>query len=529
MRQDLSVRRQGRIRLGFAARPPSSACRGARGLRRRDMRRLIRSSPATSRRAIRSRSRMRRRRSTCSRRAAGRWTLGRSPTSEPSPSATAPSARARIVDSDPRDRRVRRPRGRGNPARARGRRRRRPDRRFPLRAEPARRRAADPRRLHGAEGERRDPVRKLAGGPRLRVLARRAGRTSPTPISAAPPRRFSPRRSTIRATSFSRGRSVPPTSPCARGRSRRPQRQGSGHGLEDRSRPDRRERANAPQSSLAGVRPAVVQIDPVPRISIQAFCESVEASAVVAAAAADRRMAKAQVKQNMGGAAAALEAYRNAATPNVIVLEAPADPSALIDQLDQLAQQCDPGTKVVVLGRANDVALYRQLIARGVSEYLVAAVRGRGLRPGDLPAFPRARARSRSAASSPWSAPRAASARRPWRTTSPGRSPRVADKATIVADFDLAFGTAGLDYNQDPPQSVADAVFAPERVDAVFVDRLLSKCGDNLSLLAAPATLDRVLDFSEPPSTRSSTRCALRPPGSWSTCRTSGPDGRAAR
>ena len=249
--------------------------------------------------------------------------------------------------------------------------------------------------------------------------------------------------------------------------------------------------------SLAVARvPAVLQIDPVPRISIQAFCESVEASAVVAEAAADRRMAKAQVKQNMGGAAAALEAYRNAATPNVIVLEASADPSTLIGQLDQLAQQCDSGTKVVVLGRANDVALYRQLIARGVSEYLVPPFevvdfvqaisqlfRAPGAKPlGRIVAVVGAKGgvgASTVAHNLAWSLA------------------SVAEKATIVADFDIAFGTAGLDYNQDPPQSVADAVFAPERVDAVFVDRLLSKCGDNLSLLAAPATLDRVLDFSE--------------------------------
>jgi pilus assembly protein CpaE len=71
------------------------------------------------------------------------------------------------------------------------------------------------------------------------------------------------------------------------------------------------------------------------------------------------------------------------------------------------------------------------------------------------------------------------------------------EMATIVADFDLGFGTAGLDYNQDPPQGVAEAVFAPERVDATLIDRLLSKCGDNLHLLAAPATLDRLYDFSE--------------------------------
>ncbi len=67
---------------------------------------------------------------------------------------------------------------------------------------------------------------------------------------------------------------------------------------------------------------------------------------------------------------------------------------------------------------------------------------------------------------------------------------------TVVTDLDLGFGTAGLDYNQDPPQGIADAVFSPDRVDTAFVDRLLSKCTDHLSLLAAPATLDRVYDFA---------------------------------
>jgi pilus assembly protein CpaE len=67
---------------------------------------------------------------------------------------------------------------------------------------------------------------------------------------------------------------------------------------------------------------------------------------------------------------------------------------------------------------------------------------------------------------------------------------------TVVVDLDLGFGTAGLDYNQDPPQGVADAVFSPDRVDNAFIDRLLSKCTDHLSLLAAPATLDRVYDFA---------------------------------
>ena len=66
---------------------------------------------------------------------------------------------------------------------------------------------------------------------------------------------------------------------------------------------------------------------------------------------------------------------------------------------------------------------------------------------------------------------------------------------SVVIDLDLAFGTASLDYNQDPVQGIANAVFQPERPDTAFMERLLAKCTDRLSLLAAPATLDQVYDF----------------------------------
>jgi pilus assembly protein CpaE len=241
---------------------------------------------------------------------------------------------------------------------------------------------------------------------------------------------------------------------------------------------------------------ALAQIDPVPRVSIQAFCESPDIAAVISAAISDRRMAKAHVKQNMGGAPAAVEAYKSAPTPNVIVLEAPASRDALLGQLEELAEYCDAGTKVVVLGKLNDIVLYRQLIARGVSEYLVApfgvvdfiqAISLLFSAPGTKPlgrVIAVVGAKGGVGAST-------VAHNLAWSLAS------LTEMATIIADFDLAFGTAGLDYNQDPPQGVAEAVFAPDRVDAVLVDRLLSKCGDKLSLLAAPATLDRVLDFAE--------------------------------
>ena len=242
--------------------------------------------------------------------------------------------------------------------------------------------------------------------------------------------------------------------------------------------------------------PPAPHIDPVPRISIQAFCETQEVAGIVNSAIADRRMAKAHVKQNMGGAHAAVEAFRSAPTPNVIVLEATADRDALVGQLDELAQYCDAGTKVIVIGKMNDIVLYRQLIARGVSEYLVApfgviefvqVVSNLFKTPG---AKPLGRVVATIGAKGGVGASTIAH-NLAWSLAT------TLEMATIIADFDLAFGTAGLDYNQDPPQGVAEAVFAPERVDSTLVDRLLSKCGDNLSLLAAPATLDRLLDFSD--------------------------------
>ena len=66
---------------------------------------------------------------------------------------------------------------------------------------------------------------------------------------------------------------------------------------------------------------------------------------------------------------------------------------------------------------------------------------------------------------------------------------------SVVIDLDLAFGTASLDYNQDPIQGIANAVFQQDRPDSALMERLLAKCTDHLSLLAAPASLEQVYDF----------------------------------
>jgi pilus assembly protein CpaE len=235
-------------------------------------------------------------------------------------------------------------------------------------------------------------------------------------------------------------------------------------------------------------------IAPAPRVSIQAFCESVETAAAIQAAGDDRRMAKAHLRIQMGGVAAAAEAYRTSPTPNVIVLESESRGHEILDGLDQLSDVCDPGTRVIVIGRLNDVVLYRELMRRGVSDYMIApigtidvvrSICGLFSAPDTKPigrviAVVGAKGgvgASTIAHNIGWAIAR--------------------DLAldSVVTDLDLAFGTAGLDFNQDPPQGIADAVFSPDRIDTAFVDRLLSRCTDHLSLLAAPATLDRVYDF----------------------------------
>ena len=235
-------------------------------------------------------------------------------------------------------------------------------------------------------------------------------------------------------------------------------------------------------------------IAPAPRVSVQAFCENVDTAAAIQAAGEDRRMAKAHLRIQMGGLTAAIEAYQSSPTPNVVILESENRNEDILNALDQLANYCDAGTRVIVVGRVNDVALYRELVRRGVSDYLIS--------PVDVLQIVRA-------VCGLFSAPDAKPVGRIVAVVGAkggvGASTIAHNIAfsiardlmldSVVTDLDLAFGTAGLDFNQDPAQGIAEAVFSPDRIDTAFIDRLLAKCTEHLNLLAAPATLDRVYDF----------------------------------
>jgi len=238
----------------------------------------------------------------------------------------------------------------------------------------------------------------------------------------------------------------------------------------------------------------IFTLRPVPRISIQAFCETDGIAVPIERAGEDRRMAKAHLKILMGGLPTAIEFYQSAPTPNLIIVESRSEPRQLLEGLGRLAEFCDPNTKVIVVGHYNDVGLYRDLIKAGVSEYIVAPISLAdvvGVISGifvDPLAEPMGRSiafiGAKGGVGSSTIAHNVA-----WAMSS------LFSSEVVVADLDLPFGTANINFDQDPAQGMAEAVFSPERIDEVYLDRLLAQCAERLSLLAAPSTLERVYDF----------------------------------
>jgi pilus assembly protein CpaE len=246
--------------------------------------------------------------------------------------------------------------------------------------------------------------------------------------------------------------------------------------------------------------PRAVDLDnlrPLPRISVHAFCESEELLKVMERCGNDRRMSKVSLRVTSGGTAAAANMFASTPTPNLIILETRANARNLLTELAPLASVCDPTTKVVIVGYHNDIGLYRELIRNGISEYMVQPVGMPDLMAAMAAIFvdPDADPLGRSIAFI--GAKGGVGASTIAHNCAFGIS-NLFSTETILADLDLPYGTANIDFDQDPAQGIAEAVFAPERLDEVFLDRLLTKCSAHLSLLAAPSMLDRAYDFDGP-------------------------------
>ena len=207
---------------------------------------------------------------------------------------------------------------------------------------------------------------------------------------------------------------------------------------ESRRRADRRRRGGAGRGQRAAHQhPRLLASGPTPLAAAET-------------AARDRRMARASTVVRMGGLETAVEFYQNQPRRRWSSSRASTRRRSCSSSSTGWPRCCDPGTKVVVIGAANDIALYRELMRRGVSEYLVPP-----LQPLQLI----------GAITAPLRRPVRAVRRPPDRllsapsggvgssTVAHNLAYAVAERMsanTVIVDLDLPFGTAGLDFNQDP-------------------------------------------------------------------------------
>lgn len=234
----------------------------------------------------------------------------------------------------------------------------------------------------------------------------------------------------------------------------------------------------------------------IPRITIQAFCEHSQTAELVEAAVHDRRMSKVALTTHNGGLEGAIETYKANPTPNLIIVETTLPTEDIPGALERLAEVCDAATRLIVLGHVNDVVLYRELIRSGVSEYIVLPTSAQAIVSVITELFaaegaaPIGRTIGFIAAKGGSGASTIAH-NVAWAISQSLR------QDVLILDMDFAFGTAGLNFNQDPPHGIADAIGASQKMDQTLLDRLSSKAANHVSLLTAPVMLDRTFDFEE--------------------------------
>jgi pilus assembly protein CpaE len=234
----------------------------------------------------------------------------------------------------------------------------------------------------------------------------------------------------------------------------------------------------------------------IPKVEIAVFCRSEEVAETIRAAAIDRRLARATVTIKDGGTKEATTLYGGDTSPNLVVVENNDDEARLMAALEALALECVTGTKVIVIGRSNDVGLYKKLMEAGVSDYLVlplapmefvASVHrcfrdSTGEKLGRIVAFVGAKGGTGSSTLA--------------HNVALAMSKRV-DADVLVADLDLQCGTLGLNFDVDGPQGMTDVLDGTNRLDDVLLRRLAVPYTDRLHLLPATADLNRLFTPKE--------------------------------
>lgn len=230
--------------------------------------------------------------------------------------------------------------------------------------------------------------------------------------------------------------------------------------------------------------------------SVDFFVLTPEAKKAAQEAAEDRRLNSVQSQVRDGGFAAAIALYQQHDSPSLVVVEIEADTDKAFALLDRLADTCLSTTKLIVIGSIDHVDLYKDLIDRGVSDYIVLPTTTISLISAIERAIKPKNAKAQGKKIAVLGAVGGAGAS----CVAHNLAFKLAGSfgaRTILADFDLEFGSVGLSFDLNAPQAMNQAVQSLGRLDEVLLERLLARHGAHLSLLAGTAALSDGREASE--------------------------------
>ena len=200
-----------------------------------------------------------------------------------------------------------------------------------------------------------------------------------------------------------------------------------------------------------------------------------------------------------GGLRNAVQSLSIAASPAILMVDLSESGDPLND-INALAEVCEPGTVVIAIGQVNDVRLYRDLLASGIHDYLLKPLTAGQVRDclnqaQAVFAAPRhsegdvARAHvscavvgTRGGVGASMLATSLA-----WIFSSDQKRP------TALLDLDVHFGTGALSLDLEPGRGLTDAIENPSRIDGLFIERAMIRANDNLAILSAEAPINSPL------------------------------------
>ena len=201
-------------------------------------------------------------------------------------------------------------------------------------------------------------------------------------------------------------------------------------------------------------------------------------------------------KVNKGGLRNAVQSLSVSASPQVLFVDLSESGDPLND-INALAEVCEPGTVVIAAGQVNDVRLYRDLTASGIQDYLLKPLSADMLREafGSAQAILNAPKLTEASADRPHCATaiigtRGGSGASTIATSVSWLMSEKGQRTTALLDLDVHFGTGALALDLEPGRGLTDAIENPSRIDGLFIERAMVKASERLAVLSAEAPIN---------------------------------------